>query len=293
MSTATSTTAPNPAGPPAGHKPPTTALGKLFDRHYFLIRRLHSLSGILPIGLFVIAHLFTNAQMIWPDGGTMFQHEVDFIHSIPGLLIIEISLWLSIAFHAGFGIWITMTGRSNARHYRFTDNWRYTAQRVTGIIALVFIFLHIATLRWRLDIFGWFTPFYGRDPLGGEIVGEIGHDVDGVPMSMPLTAYALQISWLVVVFYTVGAMSAVYHWCNGLWTAAITWGLTISAPSMKRWGYVCAGLFVVLSVFFLATIVGALTYDIGQDTTDEQLDAFFQIVGEPKIAIDTTGRDVQ
>jgi succinate dehydrogenase / fumarate reductase cytochrome b subunit len=279
----------------ATHPPHSSAANPLalLDKHDFLLRRLHSLSGIVPIGLFVIGHLFTNAQMAWPDKGETFQHEVDFIHSIPGLLIIEWTLWLSIAFHAIVGVWITATGRSNTSKYLYGANLRYTLQRWTGIIALVFIFLHVATLRWRWPIFDWFTPFYAYHEFDAEVVAELGHEYDSagkVPMSMPLTAYALQISWLVVVLYFLGALASVYHWCNGLWTAAITWGLTISSASMKRWGYACAGLFVALTVFFILAIFGALNYDLGQDTTDEQLAAFFDIVPNPKIEIDTTGR---
>ena len=263
----------------------------ILKKYDFLLRRLHSLSGILPVGLFVIGHLFTNAQMAWPDQGETFQHEVDFIHSIPGLLIIEMTLWGAIAFHAIVGIWITVTGRSNVSKYLYGDNLRYTLQRWTGIIALIFIFLHIATLRWRWPVLDWFTPFHGRSSMDTDVTASVGHDQTGVPMSMPLTAYALQISWLVALLYIVGVTSAVFHWCNGLWTAAITWGLTISSASMKRWGYVCAGLFVVLMVFFGAAIAGCLAYDLGQDTTDEQLAAFLQIVDrQPKVDIDTTGR---
>lgn len=242
----------------------------LMQRYHFLLRRLHSLSGILPVGLFVIAHLFTNAQMIWgqsagPEGESMFQHEVDFIHSIPALLFIEIALWSSIGFHAVLGFYYTFTGKSNVKHYKYKDNWRYTLQRITGILALVFIFLHIATLRWRWDIFGWFTPFYAH---GGMVEGEmIGEDV---PMSIPYTAYALQVSWLVVAFYFVGVMSVVYHWSNGLWTAAISWGITVSEAAMQRWGYACFGLFIALTVFFLAAMGGALKYDLIEDTTNDQ-----------------------
>ncbi len=249
---------------------PLPAKASPFARYHFLLRRLHSLSGILPVGLFVIMHLFTNAQLLWgqeagPEGHSHFQHEVDFIHSMPALLFIEIALWGSIGFHAVLGFWYTFTGKQNVQHYAYKDNWRYTLQRITGIVALIFIFLHIATLRWRWDIFGWFTPFWAH---GGVVDGEtIGYDV---PMSIPYTAYALQVSWLVVVFYFVGVMSVVYHWANGLWTAAISWGITTSQAAMNRWGYACFGLFLALTVFFLAAMGGALKYNTVEDTTDEQ-----------------------
>ena len=224
--------------------------------HHFLLRRLHSLSGILPVGLFVCMHLFTNAQMIWgqdtgPEAHSTFQHEVDFIHSMPALLFIEIALWGSIGFHALLGFWYTFTGKSNVKSYKYGGNWRYIMQRVTGMLALAFIFLHIATLRWRWDLFGWFTPFYGH---GGVIEGHaFGHEVK---MAMPYTAYALQVSWLVLLFYVVGVASVVYHWSNGLWTAAISWGITTSEAAMKRWGLACTGLFVALTVFWGAAIAG-------------------------------------
>ncbi|MEL7089595.1 MAG: hypothetical protein AAGL98_14335, partial [Planctomycetota bacterium] len=243
---------------------PTAQLGK----HHFLLRRLHSLSGIVPIGVFVMVHLFTNAQMIWGQDATTgegsFQHEVDFIHSMPYLLFIEISLWAAIGFHAVLGLWYTFSGKGNVKNYSYGSNIRYTLQRVTGIIALVFIFLHIATLRWRWDIFGWFTPFYGEGYQAG---GAIPERLAEVPMSLPLTAYALQISWLVVALYVIGTLSAIFHWANGLWTAAITWGLTISTQSMRRWGYVCAGIFVALVVFFGVAIVAALAFDLENGMT--------------------------
>jgi len=53
----------------------------------------------------------------------------------------------------------------------------------------------------------------------------------------------------------------VFHFANGLWTAAITWGLTISIPAQRRWGAVCAALGVGLMVMAWASIYGAMTLD--------------------------------
>ncbi len=217
-----------------------------FDKHHFLLRRLHSLSGVLPVGVFVIMHLFTNFQILVGN----FQHEVEFIHSMPALLAIEITLWLSIGFHAALGFYYTFTGRVNNRTYNYGGNWRYTLQRVTGMLALAFIFIHIATLRW-----GWTfasvidTPFFVKGP-------------NGIPLVTVSTAIALQHSKIIALIYIIGVFSVVYHWSNGLWTAAITWGLTVSDQAQKRWGYACIGLFVALSVFSAGAIYGALTYNV-------------------------------
>src|SRR3972149_6845831 len=83
----------------------------LMARTHFVLRRLHSLTGIVPVGAFVIFHLFTNCQLVL--GADEFQHEVDFIHSLPGLPFLEVALWLAIGFHATLGVVYTLTGPVN------------------------------------------------------------------------------------------------------------------------------------------------------------------------------------
>jgi len=51
-----------------------------FARHQFLIYRLFSLSGLLPIGGYVVIHLLTNATIL--DGPATYQSQVDRIHSL-------------------------------------------------------------------------------------------------------------------------------------------------------------------------------------------------------------------
>lgn len=234
---------------------------------HFLLRRLHSLSGIVPVGLFVIMHLFTNFQLLTSTGEhDHFQHEVDFIHSIPALLYVEIGLWLGIGFHAVLGVMYMLGVVHNVSKYPNKDNIRYTLQRVTAWIALVFILVHVATLRWRWNFGILDTPFYWR----GEDVPGLDKSLADVPLTTPLTAHALQYCWLIVVFYLIGVASVIFHWCNGLWTAAITWGATISAAAQKRWGFLCAGLAAALTVFMLGAMIGALRYDMQKETTEDQ-----------------------
>lgn len=237
------------------------------QRHYFLLRRLHSLSGVLPVGVFVCFHLFTNFQMVM---GT-FQHEVDFIHNMPALLIVEISgIWLPLAFHAALGIVYTFTGRpTSMKAYPDGDNWRYLLQRITGILALIFIFLHLSTLRWGWTYAGILnTPFYteATDPATGK----------SVELAMATTAMAMQHSWWVLAIYIIGVYSAIYHFANGLWTFAITWGLTITKAAQTRWGTICAGLGLALALFAGGATYSALAFDTnavapGASMTYEQM----------------------
>ncbi|MCB9844536.1 MAG: hypothetical protein H6811_00915 [Phycisphaeraceae bacterium] len=233
-------------------------------RHHFLLRRLHSLTGLVPIGLFLILHLTTNASVLWgaansraPGAGaldrgvTTFQEEVSWINSLPGLLLIEIALWVSIAFHAVLGVYYARSGRGNVARYPHMDNWRYTLQRITGYVALVFILYHVATLRW-----GWtwlvpggtrWTHEYAASTLAAAIHGS----PDGLrPMGV-----------LVSALYMAGITSAVFHFANGLWTMAITWGLTVSIPAQRRWGRVCLALGAGLMLMAWGALVGFLVLD--------------------------------
>jgi succinate dehydrogenase / fumarate reductase cytochrome b subunit len=78
-------------------------------------------------------------------GPEHFNDDVAFIHSLPALRMMEIfGIWLPIAFHAALGVHFTIKGaKPNASAYPYGSNWRYTLQRVTRIVALLFIFLHL------------------------------------------------------------------------------------------------------------------------------------------------------
>jgi len=234
------------------------------ERNHFLLRRLHSLTGIIPIGAFLIVHLTTNSSIVWGmldtgksahghAGAATFQHEVNFIHSLPFLLIIEIAgLWIPIAFHALLGIYYATTGRSNVSHYGYGANIRYTLQRLSGYVGLLFIFYHVATLRW-----GWNLPFssgFNAEAAASTTALALRGGVEqlGVPAVVVGAAYLIGVSLLV------------FHFANGLWTAAITWGLTVSEGAQRRWGYICAAVGVVLMGMAWAATAGFLLVDVEQ-----------------------------
>lgn len=236
-------------------------------QRYFLLRRLHSLTGIVPIGVFLIAHLTTNSSLAWgrfalrgkgeglsvAEGGVRyFQHEVSYINEqVPHLLLIEIVLWVSIAFHSILGVFYATTGKSNLQRYAYQDNWRYTLQRITGYVGILFIFYHVATLRWGWD---WLVPngtAWSHNFSASTLAAAMQGSTDG------FTTAGVGVS----VLYMVGVSALVFHFANGLWTAAITWGLTISAKSQKRWGVVCAGLGAGLMLAAWSALFATMTLD--------------------------------
>ena len=66
------------------------------------------------------------------------------------------------------------------------------------------------------------------------------------------------ITWLV---YPLGILASCFHLANGFWTAAITWGLTVSRGAQRRWGFACAGLFAVTFIAAMLALVAAARLD--------------------------------
>ena len=242
--------------------------------NHFLLRRLHSLTGVVPIGVFLISHLLTNSSVVWGSfdsrakehghaGVATFQHEVNFIHSLPFLLLIEVfGLWLPIAFHSALGVVYAMSGKQNVGQYAYQDNWRYTLQRISGYAGILFIFYHIATLRW-----GWTFLMPGGN------VQMWDHKYAASTLALALRGDGASISaagLAVSLFYFVGVSLLVFHFANGLWTAAITWGITVSKESQKRWGVACAGLGAGLMALAWAAIIGFATVNIGEARATEE-----------------------
>ena len=69
------------------------------------------------------------------------------------------------------------------------------------------------------------------------------------------------VGMVVSLFYMVGVSLLVFHMANGLWTAAITWGITITEKAQQRWGYVCAAIGAGLMVAAWAAVIGFATLD--------------------------------
>jgi succinate dehydrogenase / fumarate reductase cytochrome b subunit len=234
------------------------------ERNHFLLRRLHSLTGIVPIGVFLIAHLVTNSSLAWgafalrgekpgigiQEGGAYyFDKEVKWINEqVPHLLLIEVTLWAAIAFHSILGFYYATTGRVNVQRYAYQDNWRYTLQRISGYVGIVFIFYHVATLRW-----GWTFM------MPGGVAWD--HKYAAATLNHALMGGGLGWDLGLGLLYFVGVSMLVFHFANGVWTAAITWGLTVSAKAQKRWGVVCFGLGATLMALAWMSIIGAMALD--------------------------------
>jgi succinate dehydrogenase / fumarate reductase, cytochrome b subunit len=204
---------------------------------HFLLRRVHSLLGVLPIGGFLFFHLFENSNAL--KGAASFDHAVETIGGLPYLLFIEWGvLFLPILFHGIYGVIIALQARKNLGYhasYNAGGTWRFYIQRVTGILLLAFLAYHV----WNTRI----VTYY----LGGvSFQGQVIHS----PTYAWMSVYLHHAAW-VIPFYAAGVACAAYHLANGLWSFAIVWGITIRKQSQD--GFL---RFVAVPVFLLLTAMG-------------------------------------
>jgi succinate dehydrogenase / fumarate reductase, cytochrome b subunit len=221
-----------------------------FTRNEFLIRRLHSLTGLVPVGAYMVVHLVVNASIL--NGAGAFQANVHKIHALGSALpLVEWAfIFLPIIFHAVIGVWIIRSGRSNVGQYKHLNNWRYSLQRWTGVIAIFFIFLHVFHLH------GWFHGDWWKttvaEPLG---MGNFRPYNAASTLASALSGYVWPVGYL------VGVVACVFHLANGIWTMGITWGVWISPRAQRNASIACAVGGALLLIVGVSALAGAKKID--------------------------------
>ncbi len=194
------------------------------SRHHFLLRRVHSLMGLLPVGGYLVLHFLEAARArLGPEvfdhmqarkGASLWTPVVDW-----GLVFIPIT------FHACYGLFIA----SQSRHtlslgiYNQSGTWRFWMQRMTGAALLAFVAFHVYETRIHsggMPTYAWMSDLFAHRP------------------------------WVRPV-YVLGVLAAAYHLANGLWSASIVWGLAVREASQRA-----VLRFVSVPVFLLVAGLG-------------------------------------
>jgi len=196
----------------------TIAAEAAVDRRAFWLRKLHSLSGLVPVGAFMCVHLFENHSAV--HGPKAFGETVTKIDQTPFLVGIEVfGIWIPILFHAIFGMVIVFEAKPNVTAHPYGRNWLYVMQRVSGVVAFAYIVFHFANFRWRRQEFLQ-APYA---------------DV----------AETLANPW-VLGFYVVGIAACVFHLANGIQGFLFSWGVTVGPRAKRLAGLASAGFGVAL-----------------------------------------------
>src|SRR5699024_94834 len=194
----------------------------------FFYRRLHSLLGVIPIGVFLVQHLVVNHFAVY--GEESFNKAAGFMGNLPFVLVLEtVIIYLPILFHAILGVYIVFVARNNVKRYGFFRNWMFYLQRITGVVTLVFIAWHVWETRVQIG-------------LGN---AEVNYSLMEVILTNPV------MFW----FYVVGVLSTTFHFANGLWSFLVSWGITQSPRSQKIATYATLLVFLAISYIGVRTLI--------------------------------------
>ncbi|KQL50062.1 succinate dehydrogenase [Brevibacillus choshinensis] len=197
-------------------------------QNHFLLSRLHSLAGIVPLGAFLIEHFYSNAIALL--GASAYDKQVAALQGIPLVWVLEIVfILIPLLYHAGYGIYLAFLSTPNTRSYGYSSNWRFLLQRVSGIVTLLFVVYHVWSFRLKSAFFGMDVHF---DAVSSHLLNP----------------------WI-FTFYVLGILSTTFHFTNGLWSGLITWGIT-AGPRAQQWsGRIMLLLFFLLSLVGLASLI--------------------------------------
>ena len=198
--------------------------------HSFLLRRLHSLSGIIPVGAFLFEHiLISNATAT--GGPAAYARQVRFLGGLPFVTVLELfGIWLPILFHSLYGFYIWWRGESNVTDYPWTGNWMYSAQRWTGIIAFAYILWHTWTMRFSgIDLHLFPGAAFGK------VQAEVFHTG-------------------LFLFYVAGLIAASWHFAYGIWLFCAKWGIITGQKAQKRLLVLCLAFFFAMTGAGLASL---------------------------------------
>jgi len=194
---------------------------------YFLIRRLHSLTGVIPLGIFLVQHFYINSISL--QGEERYTGMATGLRGLPYLLAVEFFLiLLPLYFHGLLGLFLCWRGQANVLRYPFARNWMYLFQRITGVVTIAFVTYHLLH-----------TRFSGTEAEG---LFQLMHRALADP--------------LVLGIYLVGVTASSYHLANGLWGFFITWGIAQGRRVQAVASVAVHVLFVILVFFSVNALLG-------------------------------------
>ncbi len=175
----------------------------------FLFRKLHSLTGLLPAGLFLFFHFSGIGLNIFKAN--------------PAAVLLL--FWIPFLYHILYGVRIIAHGDLDDQEtyqrlgmvylfridgkYKYYRNYLYLFQRVTAYVIVIFVILHLSALR---SYPGW-----------------------------------IHARWYQIVFLA-GIVSASFHFSNGMFGLLSNWGIITGEKAHKGVLVITFVLFLVLCI---------------------------------------------
>ncbi len=206
---------------------------------YVVFKRIHSLTGTIFIGGFLIFHYINNSLAKDPKTLNKFTKKM---HKFPLLPLIEIfGIYLPLTIHIIIGLILLKTSKINY-NLKYETNYRFILQRITAYIILFTLLFHLRTVR-----FNEYLPKFIRDALNIPAKRDLTFEKVNIWFKPPLRPIGL-------IIYKLFTLSVAYHLSNGLWTASITWGLAKTYEKQKKLRDLSNIIFLFLSLWGMLII---------------------------------------
>jgi succinate dehydrogenase / fumarate reductase cytochrome b subunit len=193
-----------------------------------LARRLHSISGIVPVGAFFAFHLYTNTAA--SRGADAYNAAAARLQQLPFAIVLEVALIaVPILFHGIYGLFLMAEEAPGAERPGARARILSIAQRATGVIVFAFILFHLWTAR-LVQI----------------------RDHESLDLFRLMQA-SLASPWI-HAFYVAGILAAAFHLSAGIWTFSQTWGLSRSPRARVSVAVASVVAFTALSVAGLRSL---------------------------------------
>ena len=191
---------------------------------YFLTRRIHSLTGLVPVGLFLVYHLYL--QLYLHSGAKVYNEVINGFYDSPlAIWSLVIVVYIPLFFHAFFGIRLIFESKVQPS-YTYFSHLLYWLQRISGVGVLLFTIAHV----WNAQLGPWVAGTWGT---------HFEHLSSG---------FADPDSGLITkAVYLLGTVGAVFHFSNGINTFCMTWGIALTPKSQIRVRILSILLFIILA----------------------------------------------
>jgi succinate dehydrogenase / fumarate reductase, cytochrome b subunit len=194
------------------------------------LNRWLSVTGLAPLGAFLIIHVGINATVLW--GAGTFHRTATVLQSLPALWLIEtLFVFLPLAIHAGLGLWLVLARTPLAPPRPYPPAVR-VAIRATGVAAFVFLAAHLLEFRFRSP-----AVRVGGAELETLIAADLSSTAHGLPWRGAM--------------YLIGTACVSFHFVAGVWGVAAS-----ARGGTRRWaGAALGALGACLWMTFVAVVL--------------------------------------
>jgi succinate dehydrogenase / fumarate reductase cytochrome b subunit len=216
--------------------PSTRVTDPASDPRASLADRLFALSGLVPLGAFLVVHVAVNARAI--RGQDAFAAATDAIERVPALRLFEAAfVFAPLAVHGALGLLMIATRRPfGARAPSLLSPSLALTMRATGVIVAAFLAMHLPEMR----LFGPGPRLHGAETL--------------TVLSADLSSLSRGVPWRGIA-YLIGTGAVTLHFAVGAWTA-LARTRHGAHPTVRRVGaWAAAAVGSALFLFFVDVVV--------------------------------------